>query len=223
MIIYNGNQKYSLYVGEDKVRILGRNDNPMYTSEVQYLQGTTTTWMDTGIRDVYLDNQDWELFMATDVGLGPAVFNESIKGHGYYGSKALFVGYSYQQARHVKVYTTNTRYSTTGIVNVNIKCTNGYCTAKVNNTTIINNSARSSFTLPAFYLFAAANDNGEYNTNSVRTTLKLGKCWLSVGGETIFYLIPIRVGNVGYMYDKISKRLIGNSGTGNFTLGADVN
>ena len=35
-------------------------------------------------------------------------------------------------------------------------------------------------------------------------------------------LIPVRVGNVGYMYDKVSGQLFGNSGTGNFILGPDV-
>jgi hypothetical protein len=34
-------------------------------------------------------------------------------------------------------------------------------------------------------------------------------------------LIPVRVGQVGYMYDKVSGQLFGNSGTGEFILGAD--
>lgn len=34
-------------------------------------------------------------------------------------------------------------------------------------------------------------------------------------------LIPVRVGNVGYMYDKVSGQLFGNSGTGAFILGPD--
>lgn len=35
-------------------------------------------------------------------------------------------------------------------------------------------------------------------------------------------LIPVRVGQVGYMYDRVSKKLFGNAGTGSFTLGPDV-
>lgn len=35
-------------------------------------------------------------------------------------------------------------------------------------------------------------------------------------------LIPVRVGQVGYMYDTISGGLFGNLGTGDFTLGPDV-
>lgn len=35
--------------------------------------------------------------------------------------------------------------------------------------------------------------------------------------------IPVRVGTVGYMYDKVSGQLFGNSGTDNFVLGNDKN
>lgn len=36
-------------------------------------------------------------------------------------------------------------------------------------------------------------------------------------------IIPVRVGQVGYLYDKISGELFGNAGTGNFILGNDKN
>lgn len=35
-------------------------------------------------------------------------------------------------------------------------------------------------------------------------------------------MIPVRVGTDGYMYDKVSKTLFGNAGTGDFILGSDV-
>jgi hypothetical protein len=35
-------------------------------------------------------------------------------------------------------------------------------------------------------------------------------------------LIPVRVGDVGYMYDKVSGKLFGNQGTGEFVLGSDI-
>ena len=35
-------------------------------------------------------------------------------------------------------------------------------------------------------------------------------------------LIPVRIGQVGYMYDKVSNQLFGNSGTGDFILGPDI-
>ena len=44
---------------------------------------------------------------------------------------------------------------------------------------------------------------------------------ISDGSNVIMDLIPVRVGQVGYMYDKISRTLFGNDGTGSFTLGND--
>lgn len=41
-------------------------------------------------------------------------------------------------------------------------------------------------------------------------------------GVAVCDFIPVRVGTTGYMYDKVSKQLFGNSGTGSFVLGPDV-
>lgn len=46
------------------------------------------------------------------------------------------------------------------------------------------------------------------------------KIWYN--NNLIHDYIPVRVLNVGYMYDKVSGELIGNSGTGSWTIGQDV-
>jgi hypothetical protein len=48
--------------------------------------------------------------------------------------------------------------------------------------------------------------------------------WFKVylSNELILDMIPVRVGNIGYMYDRVSGRLFGNSGTGEFVLGSDI-
>ena len=40
-------------------------------------------------------------------------------------------------------------------------------------------------------------------------------------GVSIFDFIPVRVGSIGYMYDRVSGQLFGNSGTGAFIIGPD--
>lgn len=42
------------------------------------------------------------------------------------------------------------------------------------------------------------------------------------GDTLVLDLIPVRIGQVGYMYDRVSGDLFGNSGTGSFTIGPDV-
>lgn len=42
------------------------------------------------------------------------------------------------------------------------------------------------------------------------------------GGSIIMDLQPVRVGAVGYLYDRISGNLLGNAGSGDFILGPDI-
>ena len=52
--------------------------------------------------------------------------------------------------------------------------------------------------------------------------LKIAACKIYDGHELFRDFIPVRKGNVGYMYDRVSGKLFGNSGTGSFVLGPDV-
>lgn len=66
-----------------------------------------------------------------------------------------------------------------------------------------------------------------YNSNSnliirFNCGFLVKKVALTYNGVCVFDAIPVRVGQVGYMYDKISGRLFGNAGTGDFILGNDV-
>lgn len=70
----------------------------------------------------------------------------------------------------------------------------------------------------SFYLFA---------TNSVGTPMALCNqrvyhAKIHDNGTLVRDLIPVRKGNIGYMYDRVSGRLFGNSGTGEFVLGPDI-
>ena len=45
---------------------------------------------------------------------------------------------------------------------------------------------------------------------------------ISSGGVVTHDLISVRLGNTGYMYDRITNKRFGNAGTGDFVLGPDV-
>ena len=51
--------------------------------------------------------------------------------------------------------------------------------------------------------------------------LKIKNCRIRFNNILIADYIPVRVGNVGYMYDKVSRQLFGNQGTGQFIIGPD--
>ena len=65
----------------------------------------------------------------------------------------------------------------------------------------------------------------KYNRPEGATSAFTGKIYnvkISQGSEVVMDLIPVRVGTTGYMYDKISGQLFGNSGSGEFILGQDI-
>ena len=62
---------------------------------------------------------------------------------------------------------------------------------------------------------------GKYGSNATF----IGKIWrlkMWRSGTLIHDWEPVRVGNIGYMYDNVTGDMIGNAGAGSFTLGPDV-
>ena len=77
----------------------------------------------------------------------------------------------------------------------------------------------SDFVTPFPIILFNFSDNGVVNINrSVATRLYYCRFY----GTANLDLIPVRVGQVGYMYDRVSGQLFGNAGTGNFILGPDI-
>ena len=79
-------------------------------------------------------------------------------------------------------------------------------------------SSNYSKTIERTFLFAGTS-NGK-SAFSAGNNVRIYSFYMS-NAEYCIDLIPVRVGNVGYMYDKISKQLFGNAGTGAFVLGPD--
>lgn len=81
-------------------------------------------------------------------------------------------------------------------------------------------------------LITSSSMSGTANAN-VRTPVMLfrGNSWgkgklysvkITIENETVCDYIPVRIGNVGYMYDRVNRKLFGNAGTGTFVVGPDV-
>ena len=73
-------------------------------------------------------------------------------------------------------------------------------------------------TLPLF--------GAKLNSTTINARSNVGtRCYYAKfisNGQVVGDFIPVRVGNVGYMYDKVSGKLFGNLGAGNFILGPDI-
>lgn len=62
-----------------------------------------------------------------------------------------------------------------------------------------------------------------FNLNSDIATGKIKSLKLTNNNdEVVLDMIPVRIGQVGYMFDRVSGLLFGNSGSGDFVLGNDI-
>ena len=63
------------------------------------------------------------------------------------------------------------------------------------------------------------------NAGAVATAdvgVRISSFKISRDSDVILDFIPVRVGTVGYMYDRVSGQLFGNLGTGDFVVGPDI-
>ena len=94
-----------------------------------------------------------------------------------------------------------------------------------NGTGSVNGSGKTFTALSAslttgqnYFIFARKASDGGVQSRPCR--FKSFKMWRN--NVLLRDFIPVRIGQVGYMYDKVSNKFFGNVGTGSFTLGPDV-
>lgn len=81
------------------------------------------------------------------------------------------------------------------------------------------NAAPSPNLIYPYFLFAANNaGNPYYATSYLR--IKYFKLW-DRNDNLVRDMIPVRVGVTGYMYDRVTQKMFGNQGTGQFIIGPD--
>jgi hypothetical protein len=77
-----------------------------------------------------------------------------------------------------------------------------------------------TFTCPVSAYIFANNNNG---TVAGLGNMMIASCRIWQNNTLVRDFIPVRVGTVGYLYDRVSGKLFGNAGTGDFVLGPDKN
>ena len=206
-----------VYLGTNLVYQKKSSSTLPYDAEIEYLEATGTQYIDTGIKPTtnfkseikgqYLqnnDNFDTLLGCYDGTNFGVAVGLQSTSG----GNK-LYVqlGRTYNALNNASTLTLHTFTS---------QLSNSIQSIDIDGTT---NTASYSGNLPdmTFYLFA----RNRTTTAGSYSNAKIYYCKIWNGGNLVRDFIPVRVGQVGYMYDKVSGQLFGNLGTNNFILGDD--
>lgn len=183
-----------------------------YDAEIEYLESTGTQYINT---NTYITNVSNFEIGYTIVG------NMSQWGYVHQGSgNGTWITAASDNAYYGN-YTTTVNISSLLNQNENTIIFNSSSGVTVNNTfrsKIIVNGTDSIAQTPLmlFVWYDFKRKGVQFYANS-----KFKSFYLKNNGELVLDMIPVRVGQVGYMYDRVSRELFGNAGTGSFVLGAD--
>ena len=181
-----------------------------YDAEVEYLESTGTQWIDTGIA---LSNAS-----LADITWMVEVMNFNDGCMGVYGQSQTASMYFNLYAN--KFYMRNMRTSGGNFAGVSgfntIRFSGG--TSYLNGTAVETDIPLNTNPTNNMFLFAYNRSNAAQGFCKARVS----SFTVKVGDVLIADFIPVRVGGVGYMYDRVSKHLFGNQGSGNFIVGPDV-
>ena len=195
-----------------------------YDAEVEYLESTGTQWIDTGLPGVdgYTFKADFmytSLYSGYNYLAGSGVSSSSRvyftrRGKGD-GSDSYFrLTYNISSNAPQQSVNINEWVSVTSIAE------KGHQEVIVNGLTVYTSSLSSPVeTLQNIFLFCAS--YGESATTG-QCAAKLRRAQFFYNNTLVRDYIPVRKGTVGYLYDRISGKLFGNAGTGDFQYGQDV-
>lgn len=217
MGLYVGNTKYKVMSGNNKASLF-----PVYPydSEVEYLESTGTQYI---VTNTIPDNGEWKLETSIKV-------NETGQNAGVvaiYGDVRFYLldlyttkfrvcnfGGSWSNSKALlKSYVANQYNTVISTIKPNL------VTLTVNGSTVqlsVADGAPTTNTPFGIFTRWLSNDNPSSFSKVSIKYMKLFKENILVND-----FIPVRIGSIGYMYDKVSGLLFGNSGTGNFVLGPD--
>lgn len=208
-----------IYVGNTRYKILDANGQRMkivkpYDAEIEYLESTGTQFIDTN-------------FIPNVNSAAHIIWSSVEKNpYGYFGSRSLdtygnyrFCGTTFSSGRSFTFAMTYDKWADN---KVELQNNTIYDCYAENGKYIINGTEYSSDVISdyqgsTFNLFRYYRGNNSWNLSKMRCYgLKLYS-----NNALVCDMIPVRVGQVGYMYDKVSGQLFGNDGSDNFILGND--
>ena len=182
-----------------------------YDAEVEYLESTGTQWIDTGVNA----KQSLKIRAVFESSATPSHFVYGVRAGDSTITCAAGAGTSLGYAR----WGTSAHASVvpSGLVDITQDSSgvivNGTSSSYSATQTVVE---QSGYTMVVF----AGRDSATTVTNNM--VGKFYSCKICDNGVLVRDYIPVRKGTVGYLYDRVSGKLFGNAGTGDFVLGPDV-
>ena len=192
-----------------------------YDAEVEYLESTGTQWIDTGL---VWDAGEWEC-RAVITALSSVeenyIISQYASGQGavyafaYLYKNIVRIAYRFNNAAHLavssaffgKTYEWHAHY------------TNGNQTLSIGNlaTLSANQVWKSGATQEGMRIIIG----GMRTYGGMAKDIRFGRVRIEHENILVCDFIPVRIGAVGYFYDRVSGQLFVNQGTGAFIIGPD--
>lgn len=218
--ILNKSIEKSIHYVNDTHKVYYRNIP--YDRKINYLESTGTQYIDTGITTL-------NTFAGIDTYISFPTYTHDRWGAGYNnysgGNRSGFQIGIYSNQFHIQLYNadktvgyyktidydSNTHHCIINCLDVGLELDE--VVYQSNQITNLGSNGGN------ICLFArGGNLNANFRPNC---RIKSAKIYLN-NNSLVRDFIPVRKGNIGYMYDKISNQLFGNLGSGNFVLGPDI-
>lgn len=189
-----------------------------YDAEVEYLESTGTQWIDTGV--IIPPDVDFEFTgsIVRDITNG-CIFGETND----FGWRANNPGYALAASANGRIYLRYGNSTDTAIGLTSIGLGNTFTVSlsgtsfQINSQSVATVARISSFDRPVSSMGVFRRNFGGTSQENTFSAIRINN--MKFG--TLLDYIPVRVGGVGYMYDRVSGELFGNAGTGAFIVGPD--
>ena len=189
----------------------------IYDAQIEYLEGTGTQWIDTNISGSSEINTEID-FATTSVQSEKGIFGSLgtprqcliLAGNQFrydLGQDESTIKYTQTTQRRKVVYN-----GTLALVSDSI-----YGSVQWDGGVTPDPFSSTPDTMTIF-----VDKSGGTITSSRIASMRLYRFRMWNQSGTLIDLIPVRSGNIGYMYDRVSRSLFGNQGAGNFVLGQDI-
>ena len=175
-------------------------------------------------------------YIVTNVSLSNHLISARIQQLQYVNDCALFGAWrpNYASIFHITYYTVRYYFGCSEAVEQNVFIPNDFNTEwhnyelspesfKLDGNTLAQRAGQFIETkLPCAIFGRYINNSVQITTSSASTRISYFTIFDLDTNKKVFDAIPVRIGQVGYMYDKVSGQLFGNAGTGDFILGNDI-
>lgn len=192
-----------------------------YDAEVEYLESTGTQWVDTGL---VWDAGEWEC-RAVITALSSVVENYIISQ--YASGQGVVYAFAYMHNMEVRLAYKSNNVAHLGVSSAFFGKTYEWCANYANGQQTLSIGDLATLRASTMWVSGATQEGmriivgGMRNYGGQATGIRFGRIRIEHEMVLARYLIPVRIGAVGYFYDRVSGQLFGNDGTGAFIIGPD--